>query len=193
VTRRRLLDAAVECVAEYGYANLTTTKISERAAVSRGAQQHHFPHKAMLVANAVVHVHEQQIAAIRANATELPHGAPRTEKLLDLLWESYTGKLFTAALEIALAAQHDSELADVVGQTQREQDRTLVALCTDILHPHVTSQLGFTDRLAYALATIRGLALLTRMETSPATIQRHWRYARRELSAILAPPPAPLR
>jgi AcrR family transcriptional regulator len=39
-TRLALLDAAVACLMEDGYAALTTRKVAERAGVSQGAQQH---------------------------------------------------------------------------------------------------------------------------------------------------------
>jgi hypothetical protein len=37
-TRRRLLDAAILCLVERGYANTTGSEIAERAGLSRGAQ-----------------------------------------------------------------------------------------------------------------------------------------------------------
>jgi len=55
-TRGKVLDATIDCLLELGYANTTTTLISERAGVSRGAQLHHFPTKAELVAAAVEHL-----------------------------------------------------------------------------------------------------------------------------------------
>src|SRR5438045_9398121 len=51
-TRAALLDATIDCLVEYGYAHLTTTRVVERAGVSRGAQVHHFPTKAELVSEA---------------------------------------------------------------------------------------------------------------------------------------------
>jgi AcrR family transcriptional regulator len=41
-TRTALLDAAVECLIDEGYAAVTTRGVAERAGVSQGAQQHHF-------------------------------------------------------------------------------------------------------------------------------------------------------
>src|SRR5690606_15673046 len=56
VMRERLLDAAVECLIECGYSGTSTTLVSERAGVSRGAQLHHFPSRADLLVAAVEHV-----------------------------------------------------------------------------------------------------------------------------------------
>ena len=43
--RQRLLDATVECLVERGWSGTSTTLVSQRAGVSRGAQLHHFPTK----------------------------------------------------------------------------------------------------------------------------------------------------
>ena len=42
-TRQRLLEAAVACLAERGWAGSTVAVVAERAGVSRGAAQHHHP------------------------------------------------------------------------------------------------------------------------------------------------------
>ena len=51
--RTRLLDATIDCLVERGWSGTTTTLVSQRAGVSRGAQLHHFPTKRDLVVAAV--------------------------------------------------------------------------------------------------------------------------------------------
>ena len=72
--RARLLEATVELLVEKGYAGTSTTLVSERAGVSRGAQLHHFPTKQDLVVAAVQHVTEVRGAELAAAAEELPTG-----------------------------------------------------------------------------------------------------------------------
>src|SRR5258708_34641176 len=55
-TRTALLDAAIDCLVEDGYANTTTRAIAKRAGVTPGALQHHFSSKAELLAEAVGHI-----------------------------------------------------------------------------------------------------------------------------------------
>ena len=52
-TRTALLDATIECLAELGYSGTTTAEVVRRAGLSRGAQVHHFPTKALLIAAAL--------------------------------------------------------------------------------------------------------------------------------------------
>ena len=55
-TRQRLLEAAIECLAEVGWSGSTVAVVAERAGVSRGAAQHHFPTREDLVTSAVEYV-----------------------------------------------------------------------------------------------------------------------------------------
>ncbi|KJY44443.1 TetR family transcriptional regulator, partial [Streptomyces sp. NRRL S-444] len=63
VTRRHLLEAAVSCLAEQGWAGSTVAVVAERAGVSRGAAQYHFPTREDLFTAAVAYVAEERSAA----------------------------------------------------------------------------------------------------------------------------------
>ena len=52
-TREALLDATIDCLIEEGYASTTTSRVAERAGLSRGAHLHHFQTRNALVAAAV--------------------------------------------------------------------------------------------------------------------------------------------
>ncbi|MFD7904946.1 TetR/AcrR family transcriptional regulator, partial [Kitasatospora sp. NPDC059747] len=71
-TRARLLAAAVDCLAERGWHGSTVAVVAERAGVSRGAAQHHFPTREDLFTAAVEYVTAERLAAVRAHAVELP-------------------------------------------------------------------------------------------------------------------------
>jgi len=65
-TRQRLLEAAVACLAELGWGGSTVSVVAERAGVSRGAAQHHFPTREDLFTAAVEHVAAERSAALSA-------------------------------------------------------------------------------------------------------------------------------
>ena len=58
-TRTVVLDAAVRCFYEQGYANTTTESIATVAGVSRGAMLHHFPTRFELIQATVEHLSKQ--------------------------------------------------------------------------------------------------------------------------------------
>src|SRR5438105_12392844 len=69
-TRTALLDAAIDCLVEEGYANTTTRRIAERAGVTPGAVHHHFSAKAELRTASVSHIGK------RFSQEILRHGPP---------------------------------------------------------------------------------------------------------------------
>ncbi|MGP4002402.1 TetR/AcrR family transcriptional regulator [Streptomyces sp. 8N706] len=65
-SRRRLLDAALEILAEEGYRGLTVKQVGDRAGVSRGMVNYHFTSKAGLVEAVVTDIREVFVDRLRA-------------------------------------------------------------------------------------------------------------------------------
>ncbi len=157
-TRAKLMDAAVASLLQRGYAGTTTTEVAERAGVSRGAQLHHFPTKAELVAHAVRHLAERWIAHFRQVRAELPEGGDRISAVIDLLWSSFSGPLFEAAVELWVAARTDRELHSTLLSTERETGRSIAAFIEEAFgeaanHPR------FGELRRLTLYLMRGMAL----------------------------------
>jgi AcrR family transcriptional regulator len=115
-TRRKLLDAAVACLYERGYAGTTTTEIAARAGVSRGAQLHHFPRKDEMVVSALEYLFELRLAELHGAIAEPPPG-DRTEQLgalVDAMWPFFKGPTFYAWLELVVASRTDPTLNEAV-------------------------------------------------------------------------------
>ncbi|MDV6014064.1 TetR/AcrR family transcriptional regulator [Haloechinothrix sp. LS1_15] len=131
-TRRRLLEAAASCLPELGWTRTTVAVVAERAGVSRGAAQHHFPTREDLVSAAVQHISEVQVSELADKASSLPAGPLRTEVVVEMLLDLYTGPTFRAALHLWVAASTDQQLGALVrpleAQVGREAHRTAVAL-----------------------------------------------------------------
>ncbi|MFD9593450.1 TetR/AcrR family transcriptional regulator [Kitasatospora sp. NPDC059973] len=158
-TRQRLLAAAVDCLAEVGWNGATVSVVAERAGVSRGAAQHHFPTREDLFTAAVEHVTAERLAAVRAHADELPAAGPdRTVAVVDMIVRLYTGPLFRAALHLWVAAATDEPLrARIValeGRVGREAHRAAVEfLDADESRP------GVRETVQATLDMARGLGL----------------------------------
>src|SRR5882757_3936049 len=95
-TRRRLLDSAILCLIDRGYANTTTSEIAERAGLSRGAQLYHFPRKEELLTNAVEHLFELMFTEMKEKVARLSNANDRRAAAIDLSWEIAGGPLATA-------------------------------------------------------------------------------------------------
>ena len=113
-TRRRLLDAAIECLIDRGYANTTTSEIAERAGLSRGAQLYHFPKKEELLTNAVEHLFQLKFTELKDKVRLLTDQNDRRAMAIDLLWEVANGRLTIAWIELVVASRTDSYLRESV-------------------------------------------------------------------------------
>ncbi|AOP50268.1 TetR/AcrR family transcriptional regulator [Streptomyces lydicus] len=133
-TRRKLLEAAVSCLAERGWSGSTVSVVAERAGVSRGAAQHHFRTREDLFTAAVEHVAEKRQGALKAVAPNLPPAGSvaRTRIVVEEIVGLYTGPLFRAALHLWVAASDEEQLRERVtaleARVGREAHRTAVAL-----------------------------------------------------------------
>ncbi|WP_439378650.1 TetR/AcrR family transcriptional regulator [Amycolatopsis lexingtonensis] len=131
-TRRRLIEAALDSFGERGWHGVTVAGIAERAGVSRGAAQHHFPAREDLVVAAVDLLGQSQIDELRAQAADLPTGASRIERVVEMVLNLYTGPLFRAALQLWAVAATDDALRDVLvpleARVGREAHRVTVEL-----------------------------------------------------------------
>ncbi|MCO5993796.1 TetR/AcrR family transcriptional regulator [Actinoallomurus sp. WRP9H-5] len=112
-TQTRLLDATVECLAELGWSGTSTTEVARRAGVSRGAQQHHYPTKMLLVGAALEHLLERQRLAFEQAFAALPAERRNVEGALDLLWETFRQAPALALMELAMAARTDVTLREL--------------------------------------------------------------------------------
>lgn len=158
VMRARLLEACVEVLIERGYAGTSTTLVSERAGVSRGAQLHHFPTKADLVVAAVEHLTRVRGDALAEAAARLPDGVRRTRAVLEMLGDHFTSPVFTAALELWVAARTDPELLAAVGPLEQRVGREVHRLTVELLEVEESAP-GQRELIQATLDLVRGLGL----------------------------------
>ena len=182
--RAALLDAALACLVEDGYANLTTRRIAERAGVSQGTQQHYFKTKTEFVVEAMRYA-TQQIAADVLKRVDLGSlGDPgRQEQLLDEIWAVHKSAAFKASLELWIAARSDEDLRRNMRALEREISATISAAAREVL-PEEERTPELLELVDVCLATVRGYAMLAPV-VPQASLERRWALAKAHLLAIL--------
>ncbi len=156
--RQRLLDATVECLVERGWSGTSTTLVSQRAGVSRGAQLHHFPTKTDLVLAAVEHLAQVRGLELQQAAALLPTGPRRTRAVLEMLGEHFTGPVFSAALELWVAARTDPALQAAVGPLEQRIGRETHRSTVELLGVDESAP-GTRELVQATLDLVRGLGL----------------------------------
>ncbi|MET4049722.1 MULTISPECIES: TetR/AcrR family transcriptional regulator [unclassified Rhodococcus (in: high G+C Gram-positive bacteria)] len=157
-TRLRLLEATIDSLAEQGWGSTTVAVVAERAGVSRGATQHHFPTREDLITAALEYMFDTRMEHAGRESVALPVGPARTEAVVDRLVNYYTGPLFKAALQVWTAAAADPEMRARVLPLEEKFGR--VAHRTAVAHLGADDRDPQTHRLVQAtLDLARGLGL----------------------------------
>ncbi|MPY77115.1 MAG: TetR family transcriptional regulator [Actinophytocola sp.] len=157
-TRRRLLDAAVACLTELGWTRTTVVVVAERAGVSRGAAQHHFPTREDLINAAVNHVSEVQLEELAEHVAALPTDGTRRRAVVEMLLNLYTGPSFRAALHLWVAASTDEPLGEVIKPLERQVGREAHRMAVNLLDVD-ESVPGVRETVQATLDLARGLGL----------------------------------
>jgi AcrR family transcriptional regulator len=169
--RGRLLEATIDCLVERGWSGTSTTLVSRRAGVSRGAQLHHFPTKTALVVAAVEHMGARRSEQLFEKAATLPHGSRRTRAVLDLLAEHFTSPLFAAALELWVAARTDEQLHAAVAPLEQRIGRETHRQTVELLGVD-ESRRGTRELVQATLDLVRGLGLADTLSDDSARRRR---------------------
>jgi AcrR family transcriptional regulator len=124
--RTRILNATVDCLVEKGYSGLTTSEVTARAGISRGAMHHHFASRMLLVAAVieytVYHRMERFLSDyFKAIAARGDNSIAATAAAVH--WRSVQTRDYAAYLELAVASRTDKELASHFEPAARKLDK----------------------------------------------------------------------
>ena len=147
-----MLEAALTCLAEKGYARTTTSEVAERAGMSRGAQLHHFPTRADLLAATIEHLLETRFAVLMARIQDLPAGTDPVSGSIAAVWSAFSDPAVLAALELVVAARTDPELKDLLRSVS---DRFFTEI------ESFEKSFGGDDAVTDRIRTIRSISFLT--------------------------------
>jgi len=140
LTRQAILEAAVCCFVEHGYANTTTAMIADEANVSRGAMMHHFPSRSAVMNAVVGYLHVRRLNEYRALMTDIdsPDRTLTRAEIrvsVETAWKYVNLPSFIAYQELLGAARTDPELAESVGEVERDFEREFLKTVRSVF-PH---------------------------------------------------------
>lgn len=168
-TQAALLDATIESLVEDGWAATTTRSVAQRAGVSQGAQQHHYPTKMDLVGAALSRLMNQLAEESLALAEREGSELQRAEALLDGLWLINTLPVSSAVLELINHARTDSRLAEQFIPTLTEAVSLTHGVAARLL-PNLAHTPGFDEWLLIVEAALRGTVMISAL---PGTERAH--------------------
>ncbi|MBE1578788.1 AcrR family transcriptional regulator [Amycolatopsis roodepoortensis] len=191
--RVRLLDATIDCLVEYGYAGTTTTRVADRAGVTRGAQVHHFPTKTDLVTSAIRHLAARRTEVAMAEIDRLKASADPVGDALQLLWEMHQGPVFSATVELWVASRTDAELRAQMAVVEPIATSSLVEFGKALLPDH-SAHPEFLHAVYTAMDVVRGILIASWATRDQSELEARWERGRRHLillfEALMQPTPS---
>jgi AcrR family transcriptional regulator len=175
-TRVRLLDAAIDCLVEYGYAGTTTPRVAERAGVTRGAQVHHFGSKTDLVVAAIKHLAQRRIESAIRDVGGLVASDDPAGQILEFIWDVHQGPLFIATAELWLAARTDDTLAAEMAKLEPAVNTALLVAIARAT-PNESIQREIRDFVYTAMDAMHGILISSFVDRDAERTRRRWRRA----------------
>ncbi|SOE01578.1 TetR/AcrR family transcriptional regulator [Blastococcus haudaquaticus] len=176
-SRLLILDAAVACLVEEGYAGASTLAVQARAGVSRGRLLHHFPSRAELLVAAAEHVATTRLEEVRDRAAALmddgPTGRERVDRAIDLMWTTFQEPPFWAAMELWTAARTDPALRGALRGEERRLRAAIAAVADGIWGAEIARAPLYPDLTELLFTSMRGVALVYAFDDRPATTDPH--------------------
>lgn len=108
--RKRLIDAAIECLTKAGYGATTLQTVTDAAGASRGAILHHFPSKVDLMIAVAEYAAEKQNRHVARLLVNTQPGMDRYLAITMATWDAMQRPPAIALLEIMMGSRSDAEL-----------------------------------------------------------------------------------
>ena len=167
-TRNQIIEAAIRCFVDLGYARTTTTRIAQAAGLSRGAMLHHFPSKIDIVKAAVDELHAKRLKAFRKSISEAPPaGKGRVHQAVKAYWKHVRHHMFVAFFELSVAARTDPELEAILKPAQAAFDEEWVSTAREAFPEWQSDPEAFDLALYLSRYLLEGMSVsfLTHEET----------------------------
>ena len=158
-TKKRLMEATIDALVEFGYGGLTTPDICKRAGVSQGALFKHFPTKVDLLAATVETFYQQILVDYRKILKKLSTEKNLINAGIQLLWNVFDSPKVIASMDLHTAARTDPGLRSTL-QPILEKHRTNTFLLARELFPEIVKQNSHFEKLIDIIVmTMQGIAV----------------------------------
>jgi TetR/AcrR family transcriptional regulator, regulator of cefoperazone and chloramphenicol sensitivity len=158
-TRRRLIDAAVACIAEDGYYRASSNAIARRAGVTWGVIQHHFGTRERLLLEVARSGAHELVAALESAEIRGDTPEARLESLADVVFSHYCRPEFLVSVQILMNLTRDpdtaSETIEALDEITTDTEVRWQRLVDQVLAPERQTP-GLGKVLFY---TLRGVAV----------------------------------
>jgi len=138
-TRQKLIDAAIDCLAKYGYSGAQLGLISDVAGVSRRPRQYYFPTRVSLMSEVWHEIRRRDDLTFNELQKKTSSLKETVELILESAFIKYRTAQYLADMELKLAMRSDPDLASHLGplieKRESEADESWVQLFRELKKP----------------------------------------------------------
>lgn len=194
-SRQHILDSAVRCLIEHGYAGASTLRIQELAGVSRGRLLHHFPSREELLVAAVQHLATNRVAELRrtvgAVITAGPRDPRRIAEAVEQMWATFHQPYFWAAIELWVASRHSEPLREVLRVGEDRLSEAIWETLDALFGPELAASPRYRQTAEILVSSMRGVALSYAFAPRDPAHDPHLRYWCSMAELMLSAEPRP--
>ncbi len=175
VTQKKIIEAAIQCLCDYGYSGCSINLVAKQAGISKGAMLHHYSTKCELmisVAHSCIELHTNLRREILENAK--PGKGPMS-RWVDSSREIIKEASYVALMEITMATRNDAELAD-----QFEKPKKILSDQREMVAEVIAKELGIkvSDDLRAMINlhgnSLKGIAIAKMIDTEQKSYDKQF-------------------
>ena len=136
-TRTRILEAAIRCLAETGYAATSTNTVAAAAGITRAALLYHFPSRGALIEAVINYVTRRRVEMQEESHREEVRDAQYPARSIDTHWALLHTPEFRAFCELSTAARTSRSLAKMFKPAMEAFDRSRKDVAQRLAQPHI--------------------------------------------------------
>lgn len=156
-TRRRLREATLDTIVDVGLPRASTPKINERAGVSNGAQQHHYPTRSELIISSLEELTNEFIGQLDAHIDDVAStGSLETVLRLIASTAEEHERYRLCWIEAMVAARTSPELGEALRSLDHAKTERLRAAAARVVE---SDQDRIADIAELTIYLVRGMGL----------------------------------
>ena len=169
--RQRILDAAIELVAEHGFVGTSVNHISKRAGIAKTALYWHFDNKSGLMAAVIEEVTQQWIDEIQSGSRLAGSPDQRKDKLLDALRDILKTKSDTLRVLLMAIMERNTVDPRIQAGVLRATNATIHAIAKGI-EDAIGTELPDADLIGHTVLAMLEAALRRRLMEPDCDLDR---------------------
>lgn len=163
MTRNLILDAAIQCFIEVGYANTTTALIANYAGVSRGAMMHHFPSRITVMKAVIDHLHVLRLQEYKDLMSDIDAPDQILTKAsigesVERAWRYVNMPSFIAYQELLTASRTDGDLRQIMEPVEKDFEKQFLNT-VKLVFPHWQNLAALEAAHDFVQFLMKGMAM----------------------------------